>query len=107
MNRLLFAGVLAAGLSVAAVADAKSVSFDVANRTDSTLTAIYTGPSGRAEWGPDILEGKIGAGDTVSISLEDLSGCKYDFRYEFTGKEAFEEYSIDVCAIDGAEFEIK
>jgi hypothetical protein len=107
MNRFLLAGLFVAGLVTAPHAFAKSVSFDVANKTDATLTAVYTGPTGQDDWGPNILDGRIASGETVSITLEGLSGCKYDFRYEFTGKEAFEEYSIDVCAIDGSEFEIK
>lgn len=106
MNRFAIFGLLVAGLLAAPFASAKSVSFDVANRTDATLTAIYTGPSGRAEWGSNILEGKIARGGTVSISLEGLTGCEHDFRYEFSDKEAFEEYAIDICAIDGSEFEI-
>lgn len=107
MNRYLSAGVLLAGLLAAPVVFAKSVSFDVANRTGATLTAVYTGPTGEANWGPNILSGQVKTGNTVTVSLENLTGCEFDFRYEFTGKEAFEEYQIDVCAIDGAEFEIK
>lgn len=107
MNRIALAGALVAGLFIASVAHAKSVSFDVANKTGATLTAIYTGPSGDANWGPDILDGKIKNGGVVSITLDGITGCEYDFRYDFSDRESYEEYQINVCKIDGHEFEIK
>ncbi len=107
MNRFLISGLLVAGLLAAPIVSAKSVSFEVANNTGAPMTAIYTGPTGVEEWGDNILEGGIASGETVSITLSDLQGCKYDFRYEFKGKEAFEEFAIDVCVIDGDEYVIK
>ena len=107
MNRIAITGLLVAGLFAAPVVFAKSVSFDVVNGTGANLTAIYTGPTGEDEWGPNILDGTIKNGGTVSITLDGLSGCDYDFRYEFSDRETYEEYGIDVCAIDGAEFKIK
>lgn len=107
MNRFTLAGAMLAGFVVAPVAFATSVSFDVINRTGATLTAVYTGPSGRADWGPNILEGRVKNGATVSISLEALTGCEYDFLYEFSDRGSYEEYEVNVCAIDGAEFVIK
>ena len=107
MNRLALSGLIAAALLAAPVAHATSSSFEVANSTGATLTAIYTGPSGRAEWGPNILDGQVASGNTVSITLDALAGCEYDFRYDFAGKESYEEYKINVCEIDGQKFEIK
>lgn len=96
-----------AALLTAPAAFAKNASFEVANNTDAPLTAIYGGPSSSDQWSPNFLSGTIAPGETVTITITDLQGCKYDFKYDFTGKASFEEYQIDVCAIDGQSFEIK
>lgn len=99
-------------LSVAAVlfasnAFAASATFEVANKTKSTLTAIYGGPSSSDEWSDNVLREQIAPGETVTITLSDLVGCKYDFKYDFADRETYEEYQVDVCAINGQSFEIK
>jgi hypothetical protein len=107
LNRLALSGLIAAALLASPLSQAKSSSFEVANNTGATLTAIYTGPTGQAEWGPNILDGQVASGKTVTITLEEATGCDFDFRYDFAGKESFEEYKIDICKIDGQKFEIK
>ena len=96
-----------AALFAAPAAFAKSATFEVANNTKSTLTAIYGGPSSSDQWSDNFLREQIKPGETVTITLSDLNGCKYDFKYDFSDKEPYEEYQIDVCAINGQSFEIK
>ena len=96
-----------AALFVTPAAFARDATFEVANKTGATLTAIYGGPSSSDEWSPNVLRQQIGPGETVTITITDLVGCKYDFTYDFSDRESYEEYQIDVCAIDGQSFEIK
>lgn len=96
-----------AAMFAAPVAFAKNATFEVANRTQGTLTAIYGGPSSSDEWSPNFLREPIAPGETVTITLTDINGCKYDFKYAFSDRQSYEEYEIDVCAIDGQSFEIK
>jgi hypothetical protein len=107
LKRFALSGLLLAGLFAAPIAIAKSVTFDVANHTGATLTAVYTGPTGVDEWGENILDGQVANNGVVTVTLDGITGCAYDFRYEFTGKKTFEEFEIDICKIDGAQFEIK
>lgn len=96
-----------AALLAAPAAFAKNASFEVQNKTDATLTAIYGGPSSSDEWSPNFLSEKIAPGESVTITLTNIDGCKYDFKYDFADADTFEEFGIDVCAIDGQSFEIK
>ena len=96
-----------AALFAAPAAFARDASFEVVNKTGATLTAIYGGPSSSDQWSPNVLDGRVAPGQTVTITLTDLVGCKYDFKYDFSDRDSFEEYQVDVCAIDGQTFEIK
>ena len=96
-----------AALFATPAAFARNATFEVANKTGATLTAIYGGPSSSDEWSPNFLSERIGPGESVTITLTDINGCKYDFKYDFSDRESYEEYQIDVCAIDGQSFEIK
>jgi hypothetical protein len=44
---------------------------------------------------------------SVTIGLRDAQECRYDFRYEFSDGDAYEEYAVNVCDIDGDEFIIE
>jgi hypothetical protein len=103
----LLTGLAVAATLFASSAFAKDATFEVANKTKSTLTAIYGGPSSSDEWSDNFLGEKIAPGETVTITLSDLVGCKYDFKYDFADRATYEEYEIDVCAINGQSFEIK
>jgi hypothetical protein len=74
-----------------------------------SLTAVYAGPSSYDEWGPNILDRQARQGDSVSVTigLRDAQECRYDFRYEFSDGDAYEEYAVNVCDIDGDEFIIE
>lgn len=90
-----------------AAASAKDVGFTVVNKAGGTMKALYGGPSSSGEWGGNILEGKIPNGGTLTVTIEDVTACKFDFRYEIDGKEPLEEYGVDICAINGQEFVIE
>ena len=93
--------------STIASAAKRDIEFTVVNKTGATLEALYGGPSSSDDWGDNILEEEISNGRSVVVTITDTSVCKYDFRYEVPGKEPYEEYKIDICAIDGQEFVIR
>lgn len=103
----LLSGLLVLAMSAAPQVHAKSSTFVILNSTGATLTAIYGGPSSSEEWSPNFLQGKVGNGDTVSITISEMTGCAYDFKYDFSDRESYEEFEVDICEIDGAQFEIK
>ncbi len=107
--RLLKVVVLALAMSVVSLGHARSVSFDMVNDTGYTLTAVHAGPSSYDEWGPNILDRHAQQGDSVSVTigLRDAQECRYDFRYEFSDGDAYEEYAVDVCEVDGDVFIIE
>lgn len=107
--RLLNAAILVVALSVASAAQARSVTFDVTNNSGYTISAIYAGPSSFDDWGQNILDRNARDGQTVSITIQlrDPRECRYDFRYEFTDGDSYEEYAINVCEIDGDEYIIE
>ena len=108
MRNLITAVVAVLGLcaSVAGAAE-RDISFTVVNKTGATLEALYGGPSSSGEWGGNVLGEKVESGETVTVTIAGTTVCKYDFRYEVDGKEPYEEYAIDICKIDGQQFEIK
>lgn len=106
MRQFLYA-VATAALLCSSVASAKDVSFSVVNKTDGTMKALYGGPSSSGNWGENILQGKIKPGQTLEVTINGTTTCKYDFRYELVDHEPLEEYGIDICAIDGEEFVIE
>ena len=107
--RLIKVVVLVLALSVASVAQARSVSFDVINNTGYTLTALYAGPSSFDDWGSNVLDRPAQDGTSVSITIQlpNANECRFDFRYEFSDGDAYEEYAINVCEIDGDEYIIE
>jgi hypothetical protein len=107
--RFLNMAVLVIALSIASVAQARSISFDVVNHTGYTLTAIYTGPSSFDDWGQNILDrpARHGESVTITIDLHDPRECRYDFRYEFSDGDAYEEYAINICDIHGEQYIIE
>lgn len=108
MRHFITAAVAVLGFfaSVAGAAE-RDISFTVVNKTGATLQALYGGPTSSGEWGDNVLGEKIESGETVTVTIAGTTVCKYDFRYEIDGKEPYEEYAIDICKIDGQQFEIK
>lgn len=106
--RYLITAVAAVPALCASVAGAapRDVSFTVVNKTGATLQALYGGPSSSGDWGSNVLGENVEPGETVTVTITGTRACKYDFRYELAGKEAYEEYAINVCKIDGQQVEI-
>lgn len=97
---------LALGMT-ASVHAQDSATFDVANATGAPLVALSTRPSSSDKWSSNILEVALAGGATVSITVNTSRTCMFDFRYEFKGKQPYEEFGIDVCEIDGAAFTLR
>ena len=45
-------------------------------------------------------------GETLVVKIGDARTCVWDFRYEFSDKDSYEEYEINICDIDGESFTI-
>ena len=107
-TRLPLMGIAALLLtSSAAFADSRSLAFDVDNQTGYTLIGLRGSPSNTSDWGDNFLSQQVAHGDTVSISISDARTCEWDFRYEFSDKDTYEEYKINLCDIDGESFVIQ
>ena len=106
-KRLLQAASTAALVLGSSLAVAGSVSFTVQNETGYTLTGLYGGPSSEDNWGGNILRGRIPPGGEMEVTITDARTCEWDFRYEFSDQDSYEEYEVDVCDIDGDVFTIE
>lgn len=107
MRKIIIAAATAFALFSTVAGAARDISFTVVNKTGGTLEALYGGPSSSGEWGENVLDGEVATGGTVTVSITGTTVCKYDFRYEVSDKEPYEEYAIDICKIDGQQFVIK
>ena len=107
MRKTIIAAAAALVLFSATASAARDVEFTVVNQTGGTLEALYGGPSSTDDWGDNVLGEEISNGGTLTVTISGTTTCKYDFRYEVSNKEPYEEYGIDICAIDGQEFVIK
>jgi hypothetical protein len=85
----------------------RALSFTVDNQTGHTLIGLYGGPSSSDEWGGNVLSQQIVSGDTLVVRIADARTCVWDFRYEFSDKDSYEEYEINICDIDGESFTIR
>lgn len=105
--RILRTAAMVALLLASSVALARDISFTVDNRTGSTMTGLYGGPSSQGEWGDNILSQRIPPGAQLEVTVGRGQGCSWDFLYEFADKASYEEYEVDICAIDGDAFVIQ
>lgn len=106
-NTLLAAATSFALFASIGTASVRDIAFTVVNNTGATLDALYGGPSSSDDWGSNVLDSAIDDGGSVKVTITDTTVWKYDFRYEVEGKDPYEEYAIDICAIDGQQFVIK
>lgn len=108
MRNFITAVVAVLGLCASAAGAAeRDISFSVVNKTGATLRALYGGPSSSSDWGDNVLGEKVESGETVIVTIAGTRACKYDFRYELDGRDAYEEHAINICKIDGRQFEIE
>jgi hypothetical protein len=102
-----YAAMLAMLLAVSSSASAAtSATFTVENQTKGTIVALYTGPSSSEEWGSNILNGFIAPGETIEVTLGDVSECEVDLRFEFKDGEPREFVQQNACKMNGGEFVI-
>lgn len=105
--RFVQAAAAAALVLASSFAFAGSIDFTVQNETGYTLTGLYGGPSSEEDWGGNILSGRIPPGAEMQVSIQGANSCEWDFRYEFSDQESYEEYEVNICAIDGDVFVIE
>ncbi len=88
-----------------ASAQTDSVSFQIENNSEQVIVSIFYGQASSSEWSDDILEGVIGEGETVDVTIDDgLEDCMYDFYYTFDDDSHYVE-RVNMCEIDGETFE--
>lgn len=99
---------LGAAFAVCMAFPAAGGSFEMVNRTGYAITGIYAGPSNESSWGPNVLQGRINSGHTVVITLDSAGyGCSWDLKYVFSDGDEYEEYDVNICAIDGEQYIIQ
>lgn len=106
IRNLLMACVAVVMLSPAvASAQTGAVSFSIENNSDKVIISILYGQSSSDEWSDDILDGVIGTGETVEVTVDDdLEDCMYDFYYTFDDDTDYVE-RVNMCEINGDTFE--
>lgn len=108
IKRMFAAAFLAACLATNVSAAQDAVSFELTNKTRYTLTHIYISVPSSNSWEEDILGNQVvESGETVVITVDDgLEDCKYDIRYDFSDGDSVIENAVDLCEINGSEYEI-
>jgi opacity protein-like surface antigen len=106
MKRLLVGAAVAAATMVLAVgANAQTsepVHFTISNDTEGTMNALYLATAGSATWEDDILNGTVDAGETLDVTIDDdLSGCEYDMRADFTDGSHIDVRDVNFCELEG------
>ncbi|WP_339744953.1 hypothetical protein [uncultured Maricaulis sp.] len=106
----VFAAALLSAAALSASASAQSVFSEVTiyNGSGAAITAVYAGPSSQPEWGYNTLDvAQVWPGDDLIVTMNNDTGeCLYDLRYDFADGDVYEEYQVDICAINGQRFEI-
>lgn len=92
---------------VCGVTAASAVTITMNNRSSATMTSLRTGETSNPNWGPNILEGRIAPGEAAEVTIPDeLPGCRYDFRADFSDGSVLDTRNVDICALDGGELDI-
>ena len=106
----VFAAALLSAAALSASASAQYVFSEVTiyNGSGVAITAVYAGPSSQPEWGYNTLDvAQVSPGDDLIVTMNNETGeCLYDLRYDFADGDVYEEYQVDICAINGQRFEI-
>jgi hypothetical protein len=89
-----------------APAQADDESFTLHNKSSHTMVALYVGPTTDDNWGPNILSGKAGPGEDVTVtwtkSAPDV--CEWDVRGEYADGATAEVRNVDFCKVTDVTF---
>ena len=78
------------------------IAFNVVNNTDQTITALYISSTDDSNWGHDIAVDYIAPGQTMEVDITDnLPGCEYDVRVDFSGGHSMQLGAVNLCEING------
>ncbi len=105
-SKILAASVAALAMAFGAGA-AQAVTITMNNNSSATMTTLRTGETSNPRWGPNILSERIAPGEAAEVTIPDeLPGCRYDFRADFTDGSVLDVRNVDICALDGGELDI-
>lgn len=108
LKGLLSSAMISAGILLGPMtASAADQQLEIHNNTGVTMEYFYASHVDMSDWGSDHLGNRvIESGYYETIELRDGTDyCEYDFRAEFEDGSFAEQYGMDVCAIDGLNFE--
>lgn len=82
--------------------------FELSNASTYAITEFYASPSGIEYWEEDILaNADVYPYESINININDgRDVCYYDVMTVFSDGEYIEEYSVDLCDLDGGYYEI-
>ncbi|MBC7618693.1 MAG: hypothetical protein H7293_06845 [Candidatus Saccharibacteria bacterium] len=101
-SRFLLAGLLAAGLSIASIANAGDQDFTIVNETGMALGSMYVAPESDAKsWGSELFKGKVlPSGNKVDITFSAKNTeCEYAIAFKDSDDNEYEIHNVDLCAI--------
>ncbi len=97
--------VLLALAAPAGAQPAPNPSFNLLNRSQTTINEIYATPKGRTTWGRDRLgDRSLPPGGSFPVRLPADGNCAYDIRVVYEGGRAEERRDINTCTIDSVTF---
>ncbi len=97
------------GLCGAAVAqnapNAQNPSFNLINRSRSTINEAYATPAGMTTWGRDRLGDKsVPPGESFAVRLPADGNCLYDVRVVYANGATDEQRRLNTCTLDNVTF---
>lgn len=103
IKTLARAAFLAGAVAFAAVgvASAQDRSLTINNQTSHTLTEIHATPHSQSDWGPDLLQGTLAAGESGSGTLDggQDGACVFDFQAKFDDGTDATLMNVNVCEV--------
>lgn len=74
--------------------------FKVVNNTNTPLEALYVTASSAADWGGNILDKKIAAGESAELRYTgNVSSCLFDVKGIFSDGVETDERQVDFCKV--------
>ncbi|MBV8490909.1 MAG: hypothetical protein JO199_10315 [Candidatus Eremiobacteraeota bacterium] len=98
---------VAASLAIAfCVAPALADSFTLHNKTSHEMVKLFVSPTSKADWGPNLLEGTVPAGQdaTFTWSKDASDECNWDVRGEYADGSYAEVKNVDFCTVTEVTF---